>query len=37
MPYVGILEQQYDEKNKVGIIDYKEYFGVAIEIKSNIE
>ena len=34
MPYVGILEQQYDEKNKVGIIDYKEYFGVAIEIKS---
>lgn len=34
MPYVGILEQQYDEKTKVGIIDYKEYFGVAIEIKS---
>lgn len=34
MPYVGILEQNYDEKHKVGIIDYKEYFGVAIEIKS---
>lgn len=34
MPYVGILEQNYDEKTKVGIIDYKEYFGVAIEIKS---
>lgn len=34
MPYVGILEQNYDEKSKVGIIDYKEYFGVAIEIKS---
>ncbi len=34
MPYVGILEQDLDEKNKVGIIDYKEYFGVAIEVKS---
>ena len=34
MPYVGILEQDLDEKNKVGIRDYKEYFGVAIEIKS---
>ena len=34
MPYVGILEQNYDEKTKVGIIDYKEYFGVAIEVKS---
>ena len=34
MPYVGLLEQNYDEKTKVGIIDYKEYFGVAIEIKS---
>ncbi|MBQ9790927.1 MAG: DUF87 domain-containing protein [Clostridia bacterium] len=34
MPYVGILEQDYDEKNKVGIIDYKEYFGVVFEIKS---
>ena len=34
MPYVGILEQNYDEKTKVGIIDYKDYFGVAIEIKS---
>lgn len=34
MPYVGILEQNYDEKTKIGIIDYKEYFGVAVEIKS---
>jgi len=34
MPYVGILEQDYDEKHKVGIIDYKEYFGVVFEIKS---
>lgn len=34
MPYVGILEQNLDEKHKVGIIDYKEYFGVAVEIKS---
>lgn len=34
MPYVGILEQNYDEKTKIGIIDYKDYFGVAIEIKS---
>ena len=34
MPYVGILEQDYDEKNKVGIIDYKEYFGIVFEMKS---
>lgn len=34
MPYVGILEQDYDEKRKIGIIDYKEYFGAAIEINS---
>ena len=34
MPYVDILEQNYDEKTKVGIIDYRDYFGVAIEIKS---
>ena len=34
MPYEGILEQDYDEKHKVGIIDYKEYFGVVFEINS---
>ena len=34
LPYVGILEQDYDEKRKIGIIDYKEYYGAAIEIKS---
>ena len=34
MPFVGILEQNFDEKNQVGIIDYKEYFAIAIEIKS---
>jgi len=34
MPYVGILEQNYEERTKVGIIDYKDYFGVAVEIKS---
>jgi len=34
LPYVGILEQNFDEKTQAGIIDYKEYFGVAIEIKS---
>lgn len=34
LPYVGILEQDYDEKRKIGIIDYKEYFGAAIEINS---
>jgi len=34
MPYVGILEQNHDEKTKVGIIDYKDYYGAAIEIKS---
>ena len=33
-PYVGILEQEYDEKRQIGIIDYKEYFGAAIEINS---
>lgn len=34
MPYVGIMEQNFDERSQVGIIDYKEYFGIAIEIKS---
>ena len=34
LPYVGILEQDYDEKHKIGIIDYKEYFGAAIELNS---
>ncbi len=34
LPYVNILEQDYDEKRKIGIIDYKEYYGAAIEIKS---
>ena len=34
LPYVGILEQEYDEKRKIGIIDYKEYFGAAIELNS---
>lgn len=34
MPYFGILEQEYDEKRKIGIIDYKDYFGAAIEINS---
>ncbi len=34
LPYVGILEQEYDEKRQIGIIDYKEYFGAAIEINS---
>ncbi|MBQ8468347.1 MAG: DUF87 domain-containing protein [Clostridia bacterium] len=34
LPYVNIMEQDYDEKRKIGIIDYKEYFGAAIEIKS---
>ena len=33
-PYVGILEQEYDEKRHIGIIDYKEYFGAAIEVNS---
>ena len=33
-PYVGILEQEYDDKRQIGIIDYKEYFGAAIEINS---
>lgn len=33
-PYIGILEQDYDEKRKIGIIDYKEYFGAAIELNS---
>ena len=33
-PYVGILEQEYDEKRHIGIIDYKEYFGAAVEINS---
>ena len=34
LPYVGILEQEYDEKHQIGIIDYKEYFGAALEINS---
>ncbi len=34
LPYVGILEQEYDEKHNIGIIDYKEYFGAAIEVSS---
>ena len=34
LPYVGILEQEYDEKRKIGILDYKEYFGAAIEVSS---
>ena len=34
MPYVGILEQEYDEKRQIGIIDYKDYFGAALEINS---
>ncbi len=34
LPYVGILEQEYDEKRQIGIIDYKEYFGAAIELNS---
>lgn len=34
MPYVGILEQDYDDRKKIGIIDYKEYFGAAIEVDS---
>ena len=34
LPYVGILEQEYDEKRQIGIIDYKEYFGAAIEVSS---
>ena len=33
-PYAGILEQEYDEKRQIGIIDYKEYFGAAIEVSS---
>lgn len=34
IPYAKIIEQDYDENRKIGIIDYKEYYGVAIEIKS---
>ena len=34
MPYVKIIEQDYDENRRIGVIDYKEYFGAAIEIKS---
>ena len=34
LPYVNITEQNYDDKRKIGIIDYKEYFGAAIEIDS---
>ena len=34
LPYVGILEQEYDDRHQIGIIDYKEYFGAAIEVNS---
>ena len=34
LPYVGILEQEYDEKRQIGILDYKDYFGAAIEVSS---
>ena len=34
MPYEGIMEQNYEERTRIGIIDYKDYFGAAIEIKS---
>ena len=34
LPYFGILEQEYDQKRNIGIIDYKDYFGAAIEINS---
>lgn len=34
LPYVGILEQEYDEKHQIGVIDYKDYFGAALEINS---
>lgn len=34
IPYTKIIEHDYDEKRKIGIIDYKEYYGVAVEIKS---
>lgn len=34
LPYIGILEQEYDEKRQIGIIDYKEYYGAAIEVSS---
>ena len=34
LPYVGILEQEYDEKRQIGVIDYKEYFGAAVEVNS---
>lgn len=33
-PYIGLLEQDYDERHKIGIIDYKDYFGAAIELNS---
>lgn len=33
-PYIGLLEQDYDERRKIGIIDYKDYFGAAIELNS---
>ena len=32
LPYFGILEQDYDDKSKIGIIDYKDYYGAAIEV-----
>lgn len=34
LPYSGILEQEYDDRRQIGIIDYKDYFGAAIEINS---
>lgn len=34
LPYFNIMEQEYDEKRNIGIIDYKDYYGAAIEIKS---
>ena len=34
MPFFGILEQEYDEKRQIGIIDYKDYFGAAVEVNS---
>ena len=34
MPYDGILEQDYDDNSKVGIIDYKDYYGAVFEINS---
>ena len=33
LPYVGILEQEYDDRRQIGIIDYKEYCPRTITIK----